>query len=700
VAVRNKGTTATNTAKLYLYWTWASTGEIWDTAWRYGSFNEYEVTRNGITHRYPMGGEINDLAIEIPPINPGDSVWISYPWTRMPQMFWYDLSKTFHKSKINVCYLARIQTCDIDPFGLTFKENRRILYNVGRNNNIVTKNSYVVSLQNPPVKGGGGNDGTKSPGLVIRNTVNGGVVTVVNTENQPDLIKFCISLKQPAYLVKADAYIEFGERLYTAWLASGSYSSGLTWMEGRIFKLTSSDACIYNIDIDSGFLDNVAMYFGYKDPSITFNQANVYDFSLRQYLQDGSVLGETWFNVRDNLFDPVPEILEYDSTINLCDWDPFANETLTYTISSPSLPHTVYDQTAEEYLELEESGNYTLPPGAYLVTCTNEAANQIVKTNVTIHLNSVNLVNNVDTVWYDCEFPDSVDYIKTCQNGVMYNSNDQVVPESYSGHYTLDPQEPWYTFVCADSTNCTKNTTQIHFKDIIQVPSSTSNYLSGMYNRYENPCCFIDLTEAECDGQTPLTFGQEIQVYNMNAELLYQTNLELYGGTNLGFRFCPPQWDTASNVISDWYSIVIRNDECSFCRMDFKCDSLGDSQPFIVLNYPSGQMKDKFNKYSEKSTFTESMKFSPNSFVEKLPTSISVFPNPTTSEVSVKVISTEYSNLTIQINDALGKKVYSNNFETTKGNMHIKLNLEPFSSGVYSVFIPELNFNSKLVIIK
>ncbi|MFM6984356.1 MAG: T9SS type A sorting domain-containing protein, partial [Chitinophagaceae bacterium] len=300
--------------------------------------------------------------------------------------------------------------------------------------------------------------------------------------------------------------------------------------------------------------------------------------------------------------------------------------------------------------------------------------------------------------WYNCDYPDSVDYVKSCENGVMYDRFDQVVNESSAGHYTLDPQEPYYTFVCADSTNCTKYSTQIKFMDIIQIPASTSNNLTGMYNREENPCCFIDLSEAECDGETPLTFGQEIQVYDMNADFLYQTNLELYGGTVLVFRFCPPQCDTASNVINNWYSIVIRNDECSFCRMDFMCDSISDPEPFVILNYPSGKPKDNLGLFEGKSANNGPI-IKPVK-PQKLPPSISIYPNPTQSEVNVKIVSVNSANITVNITDMAGKSVYKNSYKTTNNQLTTSINLSELVSGIYTVYIPELNYYYKLVIIK
>lgn len=698
--IRNRGTQPIKGAKVYFYWSWGSTGEWWDESWKESFNNSYFNVSTRKTH--PMGGEINKEGLEIDSILPGDSLRIMVPWINIPELNWYDLSKTFWRDRINVCFLARIQTCEADPFGITYKEGVNVRRNAYQNNNIAVKNAFVVHLYPPPIDpfdtdqddGSGGGDGEQ---LTLRNNaVNGGTIRVRN-KLVADVLKLCINLKQSNFNTKANAYIEFGESIHTAWLAGGASSTGIVHVTGRIYRLTGTSACISNITAVAGFQDNVRLLFAYKDLNVRFTGGERYDFTIQQFDGDNNVVGECLFEIRDNAFTSPVTTLTFTDNRNACDFDGSGGY-LKYTVPCPDIEYTIWDENNDEYLPISFSGEYYLLPGEYIITCNDILNAQIKKTTLSVGSSNPTPVNHIDTVWYDCEHPDSVDYIKTCEYGVMYDRFNQEVSESSPGHYTLDPQEPWYTFVCADSANCIKYSTQIHFMDIIQVPASTSNYLTGMYNREEHPCCFIDLTEAECDGETPLTFGQEIQVYDMNADFLYQTNLELYGGTVLGFRFCPPQWDTNSNVISNWYSIVIRNDECSFCRMDFMCDSLSDPEPFIILNYPSG-----YSNVNQGNNFRYTKS---NAAVDtigkpgKLPTSVSIYPNPTASEVNVKVISVNSTHLTVYINDAAGQSVYTGSFETSNNSLSAKIDLSGLASGVYTVFIPEINYYYKLMIIR
>jgi hypothetical protein len=68
--------------------------------------------------------------------------------------------------------------------------------------------------------------------------------------------------------------------------------------------------------------------------------------------------------------------------------------------------------------------------------------------------------------------------------------------------------------------------------------------------------------------------------------------------------------------------------------------------------------------------------------------------------VNVKVISTVSANLTVQINDAAGKPVYIGNFETVNNSLSAKIDLSGLASGIYTVYIPQLNYYYKLVIIR
>ena len=722
--IKNKGSDSAKGGYLYFYWTVGATGEKWPLNWTNKQIRTYtgssyitnyvnyhnnsDSLNNGDFGYFPLGAQINAEPIALPAIKNGDSVLLSYRWDRIPKAEWYKGIRTDQHKGINICLLARIQTCDETPFGMTYPEVENVKVNAQNNNNIVTRNWWINFMS--PINGNNGKGGTDEGSendeqgeqlkiLVGKNrpVICGGHTVIRNMPEMNVTQKLCIKTSGSTYFNKAEAYIALDDSLYSLWVAGGSSLSGLTDIGNKTFKITSTTACLNGIATNAGFESGFRTYFVYLDKTVRFNDEETYQISIEQLGISDFLEGEVVFQLMDNPF--VPSLDVSDSTMTVCDWDMLGGQ-VSYTVPNSSLPYTIFDTENEEYIELNETGTYTLIPGDYLIV-TNDEPNQLrSKVNLTVSSAMPTNINIHDTVWYNCEYPDSVDYVKSCENGVMYDRYDQVVNESSLGHYTLDPQGAWYTFVCADSINCIKYSTMLTFRDLPIVPASTSNYLTGIYNRNEHPCCFVDLTEVECDGETPLVFGQEIEVYNMDAELLYKSNLELYGGTVLGFRFCPPDWDTSSSVISDWYSIVIRNDECSYCRMDFMCDSVGDPEPFVILNYPSGKTYSGIKKPDIKIEDKEMLAVENNVKAEKLPASISVYPNPASTLVNMKAINVNAESLNILICDATGKTVFANIYKTVNGNLSTGINTSDFASGVYTIYIPELNYYYKLIIIK
>src|SRR5690606_34552007 len=145
------------------------------------------------------------------------------PWinSEVPKLHWYDLTTTFWRDKINICYLARIETCDIPQFGMTHTEVENVRQNAHYNNNIAIKNSFVARLFPPEPTDGNNNHDHTGPNL--DNIVSGGVIRIRNG-NSSDNIKVCVNMDQSSYLTKANVYLELGEDVYSEWVEGGSVS--------------------------------------------------------------------------------------------------------------------------------------------------------------------------------------------------------------------------------------------------------------------------------------------------------------------------------------------------------------------------------------------------------------------------------------------------------------------------------------------
>lgn len=128
VKVSNKGCdTSSGNDEIKLYWAKANTVLTWDDYW----------VGNVHINNIPMGGELGTLVI--PPISPGESEILEFPWLVPDPMDYYGISfNPWHFS-----LLARIVSDD-DP--MTFPEGTFTMDNVKNNNNIALKNTSVIRV--------------------------------------------------------------------------------------------------------------------------------------------------------------------------------------------------------------------------------------------------------------------------------------------------------------------------------------------------------------------------------------------------------------------------------------------------------------------------------------------------------------------------------------------------------------------------
>lgn len=138
IKVRNVGCHTSPAGKLLkLYWTKASTGEIWPGDW------DTSAKFNG----WPAGQDITGTApIIIDSIPPGQSVTFVRGWFPPRPQNYSTTSDSL--TDVEACLLARIVDGhnSADTAGMTFTEVSNISRNVDSNNNIVTRNVTVYNL--------------------------------------------------------------------------------------------------------------------------------------------------------------------------------------------------------------------------------------------------------------------------------------------------------------------------------------------------------------------------------------------------------------------------------------------------------------------------------------------------------------------------------------------------------------------------
>ena len=181
---------------------------------------------------------------------------------------------------------------------------------------------------------------------------------------------------------------------------------------------------------------------------------------------------------------------------------------------------------------------------------------------------------------------------------------------------------------------------------------------------------------------------------DLSASYLLTTTVKYYGESHiLGFKFCPPYWNTEESEINNWYRIVMKSDTCDLCRFDFMCDSTIE----LSLIAPEKGPND-FTKTSSKSNTiiqNRSPKTSSLNIQKGSISNVAIFPNPASQDVNINIINFPDNSIKVNIYDITGKIVYSNAFNAPQ-NISIKINMSEFDDGVYNINIPELNFNYKL----
>jgi hypothetical protein len=129
-----------------------------------------------------------------------------------------------------------------------------------------------------------------------------------------------------------------------------------------------------------------------------------------------------------------------------------------------------------------------------------------------------------------------------------------------------------------------------------------------------------------------------------------------------------PFWDTSESHINDWQALIYKTALCEYCRIDFKADTIN-----------------VFNKTSNKTVIDIK--------------TISIFPNPTTGEITLKLSKEllQESDGIINITDNFGHVFLNTIYKEDKGE--IVLNISGLSEGIYFINLPLLNYHSKIVLI-
>jgi len=299
--IRNKGSITSKPAMLYLYWTLASTGEMWDRHWKSPSsilwkdpghsyftigYSRFLNLDSGAY--YPTGGQINSTGIVIPAINSHSDIDNYYPW-RPPNPRWFHTTVNgmrIYQKKLQICLLARIEYCDEYPHKMAFAELYRVNVdtNVINNNNIVTHNLWV-----------------QDDNVLNKRNFNSPIWTRISQPREyPEPVDLHFDAVNPAYFSRATVIATLDDSLWNAWTSGGMVGTGFVPLDSQRIEITNPDAYLGNLYSDSMIIGNLGLQFFPKDTNDIPTDTSVFTLSqltTEGHEYDGGVVFQIDFNL-------------------------------------------------------------------------------------------------------------------------------------------------------------------------------------------------------------------------------------------------------------------------------------------------------------------------------------------------------------------------------------------------------------------
>jgi len=287
VMVRNRSGVQSDAANLFLYWTNASTSEVWPKHWTKNNNNRR--WNSDSAKYYYEGGQINNNPISIPSIAAHDSTTIFFTWPQVsnyadtiPKNEWFQYFRPNGKRDYDlakwICILARIETCDDcasqdTSKGMSFSErqNENIAYNVIYNNNIVSSNMKRVYIQPP----------TSDPLVYVDRSRNHTRVRGMKDTVYP--VQWEFNSRANTYNNVGEVYIHTDADFWTLWEGAGFPGTGFVQIDSGLIKMTNPNSVrIGPIDIPQGFEASVGFSYHMKENANTTGADTSYGFEFVQ----------------------------------------------------------------------------------------------------------------------------------------------------------------------------------------------------------------------------------------------------------------------------------------------------------------------------------------------------------------------------------------------------------------------------------
>lgn len=268
--VTNVGCYTSQAADLHMYWTRGRSGEIWDEHWLHPS-----IKPSNVINGHPAGSEITvtgvatPAPINIPPIASGSSMIFNQPWV-VPNGNWYPLLGTDNGVNPMICFLGRIVSAN-DPMA-NEQLNTPIGTNVANNNNIATRNSFIITIS-----------------FRDRLILDGSFMINNSFYERANIDGIRISgldlVDDPSDIISLDIVLE--DRLYNRWVANGRRGVGISDLgDNKIRILDYRIAEISNLQIVPGEAFTIAPLITLTSTRDIRENTRLHSFMINHFYAD------------------------------------------------------------------------------------------------------------------------------------------------------------------------------------------------------------------------------------------------------------------------------------------------------------------------------------------------------------------------------------------------------------------------------
>lgn len=268
VKVTNRGCATSTAAQMHAYWTLGSTGELWSSAWinktLCGDLAGDEIPNLPVTNPATYGKTIPSLAT-------GASTTIDFDWypidpTNKFTCITGGLSK-YSDGNPMICLLSRIVSANDPMFN---EQTGKIGPNVGKNNNIVTRNTSLVKMSAHKLSPGNG--GT----VLVESAASSAAahsIRIKDISNSPGLF----------FDISGQVIMWLSDELWTAWTYGEQQISGGKIYDAKehLVAFSSPDGALNNVTLQPGVAYKVAFTF-YVDDLTVNSDSRDHSFMLYQ----------------------------------------------------------------------------------------------------------------------------------------------------------------------------------------------------------------------------------------------------------------------------------------------------------------------------------------------------------------------------------------------------------------------------------